>query len=218
MNSGGAHCLKYGVTVNNLMGLTASSPSRATSSTLGGAHLDAANYDWLGMHHRQRGHARPRHRSHRPHPSAPPKAPRAMLVAFGRQRDPPASAVDAIIGSGIIPVAPRIHGPPRHPRLRSLCQRRLPAWTPRPCSSSRSRAAPPSRTGSAGPHQAELCRALRADQPPRQPNSAEESLAIWKGRKGAFGAIGRISPDYLCMDGHHPHRPASPSSSAASAR
>ena len=31
--------------------------------------------------------------------------------------------------------------------------------------------------------------------------SAEESLAIWKGRKGAFGAVGRISPDYLCMDG-----------------
>ena len=31
--------------------------------------------------------------------------------------------------------------------------------------------------------------------------SAEESAAIWKGRKGAFGAIGRISPDYLCMDG-----------------
>ena len=31
--------------------------------------------------------------------------------------------------------------------------------------------------------------------------SAEESPAIWKGRKGAFGAVGRISPDYLCMDG-----------------
>jgi len=31
--------------------------------------------------------------------------------------------------------------------------------------------------------------------------SPEESLAIWKGRKGAFGAVGRISPDYLCMDG-----------------
>src|SRR5208282_4757736 len=31
--------------------------------------------------------------------------------------------------------------------------------------------------------------------------SAEESAAIWKGRKGAFGAVGRISPDYLCMDG-----------------
>jgi glycolate oxidase len=34
--------------------------------------------------------------------------------------------------------------------------------------------------------------------------SAEQSLAIWKGRKGAFGAVGRISPDYLCMDGTIP--------------
>jgi glycolate oxidase len=34
--------------------------------------------------------------------------------------------------------------------------------------------------------------------------TAEQSLAIWKGRKGAFGAVGRISPDYLCMDGTIP--------------
>src|SRR3712207_1855039 len=34
--------------------------------------------------------------------------------------------------------------------------------------------------------------------------TAEESMAIWKGRKGAFGAVGRISPDYLCMDGTIP--------------
>ena len=31
-----------------------------------------------------------------------------------------------------------------------------------------------------------------------------ESLAIWKGRKSAFGAVGQISPDYLCMDGTIP--------------
>ena len=35
----------------------------------------------------------------------------------------------------------------------------------------------------------------------RVAQTAEESAAIWKGRKGAFGAVGRISPDYLCMDG-----------------
>src|SRR5208282_5137485 len=35
----------------------------------------------------------------------------------------------------------------------------------------------------------------------RVSQSAAESLAIWKGRKAAFGAVGRISPDYLCMDG-----------------
>ncbi len=38
----------------------------------------------------------------------------------------------------------------------------------------------------------------------RVSETAEESAAIWKGRKGAFGAIGRISPDYLCMDGTIP--------------
>ena len=47
--------------------------------------------------------------------------------------------------------------------------------------------------------------------------SAEESLAIWKGRKGAFGAVGRISPDYLCMDGVIPTH-ACPTCCAASAR
>ena len=36
--------------------------------------------------------------------------------------------------------------------------------------------------------------------------SAEESLAIWKGRKGAFGAVGRISPDYMCMDSTIPRK------------
>jgi glycolate oxidase len=38
----------------------------------------------------------------------------------------------------------------------------------------------------------------------RVSETAEESAAIWKGRKGAFGAVGRISPDYLCMDGTIP--------------
>ena len=38
----------------------------------------------------------------------------------------------------------------------------------------------------------------------RVSQTAEESIAIWKGRKGAFGAVGRISPDYLCMDGTIP--------------
>jgi glycolate oxidase len=38
----------------------------------------------------------------------------------------------------------------------------------------------------------------------RVSETVEESLAIWKGRKGAFGAVGRISPDYLCMDGTIP--------------
>ena len=48
MNSGGAHCLKYGVTANNLLGLTAVTID-GDILTLGGEHLDAAGYDWLGL-------------------------------------------------------------------------------------------------------------------------------------------------------------------------
>ncbi|NBC95088.1 MAG: FAD-binding protein, partial [Deinococcus-Thermus bacterium] len=48
MNSGGAHCLKYGVTTNNLLGVTAVLMD-GTVVEIGGAHLDAPGYDWLGL-------------------------------------------------------------------------------------------------------------------------------------------------------------------------
>jgi glycolate oxidase len=48
MNSGGAHCLKYGVTTNNLLGVTMVLMD-GTVIELGGAHLDAAGYDLLGL-------------------------------------------------------------------------------------------------------------------------------------------------------------------------
>jgi glycolate oxidase len=48
MNSGGAHCLKYGVTANNLLGLKIVT-IEGDMLDIGGAHLDAAGYDWLGL-------------------------------------------------------------------------------------------------------------------------------------------------------------------------
>ncbi len=48
MNSGGAHCLKYGVTANNLLGLKIVT-IEGEILDIGGAHLDAAGYDWLGL-------------------------------------------------------------------------------------------------------------------------------------------------------------------------
>ncbi|NBB99175.1 MAG: FAD-binding protein, partial [Alphaproteobacteria bacterium] len=48
MNSGGAHCLKYGVTTNNLLGVTLVTMAGEVIE-LGGAHLDAAGYDLLGL-------------------------------------------------------------------------------------------------------------------------------------------------------------------------
>ncbi len=198
MNSGGAHCLKYGVTANNLMGLRIVT-IEGEIIDLGGAHLDAAGYDWLGIITGSEGMlamvTEVTVRILRA-----PEGARAMLVAFDAN-ETAGAAVDAIIGSGIIPVAleymdrPAIHA----------CEAFAHAGYPLDAEALliievEGSVAEQDRllASIAG-----LCErfkpiSLRVSQ------SAEESIAIWKGRKGAFGAVGRISPDYLCMDGTIP--------------
>ena len=198
MNSGGAHCLKYGVTANNLLGLKIVTIEGEVID-LGGAHLDAAGYDWLGLMTGSEGMlAMVTEVTVRILRS--PEGARAMLVAFDAN-ETAGQAVDAIIGSGIIPVAleymdrPAIHA----------CEAFAHAGYPLDAEALLIIEV----EGSVAEQDwmldriAGLCApfnplSLRVSQ------SAEESLAIWKGRKGAFGAIGRISPDYLCMDGTIP--------------
>ena len=198
MNSGGAHCLKYGVTANNLLGLRIVTVEGEVID-IGGEHLDAAGYDWLGLLTGSEGMlAMVTEVVVRILRS--PEGQRAMLVAFD-SNEIAGRAVDAIIGSGIIPVAlefmdkPAIHA----------CEDFAHAGYPLDAEA----LLIVEVEGSTEEQDdllariADLCRpfnplSLRVSQ------SAEESLAIWKGRKGAFGAIGRISPDYLCMDGTIP--------------
>ena len=198
MNSGGAHCLKYGVTANNLLGLKIVT-MEGDIIDLGGAHLDAAGYDWLGIMTGSEGMlAMVTEVTVRILRS--PEGARAMLVAFDAN-ETAGRAVDAIIGSGIIPVAleymdrPAIHA----------CEAFAHAGYPLDAEAlliievEGSVAEQDWMLGKI----AALCEqfhplSMRVSQSP------EESLAIWKGRKGAFGAIGRISPDYLCMDGTIP--------------
>ncbi len=198
MNSGGAHCLKYGVTANNLLGLRIVTIEGEVIE-IGGAHLDAAGYDWLGLLTGSEGMlAMVTEVTVRILRS--PEGQRAMLVAFDAN-EVAGRAVDAIIGSGIIPVAlefmdrPAIHA----------CEAFAAAGYPLDAEAMLIIEV----EGSAHEQDdllariAGLCRpfnplSLRVSQ------STEESIAIWKGRKGAFGAIGRISPDYLCMDGTIP--------------
>jgi glycolate oxidase len=68
MNSGGAHCLKYGVTTNNLMGVTMVMMD-GTVMEIGGAHLDAAGYDLLGLICGSEGPAWRGDRGHAAHPA-----------------------------------------------------------------------------------------------------------------------------------------------------
>jgi glycolate oxidase len=198
MNSGGAHCLKYGVTANNLLGLKVVT-IEGEILEIGGAHLDAAGYDWLGLLTGSEGQlvvvTEVTVRILRS-----PEGQRAMLAAF-RSNEIAGACVDAIIGSGIIPVAlefmdrPAIHA----------CEAFAHAGYPLDAEAMliiEVEGSVAEQDFLLGRLQ-EICGgfdpiSLRVSQ------SAEESAAIWKGRKGAFGAVGRISPDYLCMDGTIP--------------
>ncbi|HYZ31650.1 MAG TPA: FAD-linked oxidase C-terminal domain-containing protein [Crenalkalicoccus sp.] len=198
MNSGGAHCLKYGVTANNLLGLKLVTVEGEVVE-IGGRHLDAAGYDWLGLLTGSEGQlgvvtevtVRILHAA---------EGQRAMLAAF-RANQVAGQAVDAIIGSGIIPVAlefmdkPAIHA----------CEAFAHAGYPLDAEALLIIEV----EGSTEEQDRLLARirdiCARFDPISLQvAETAEQSAAIWKGRKGAFGAVGRISPDYLCMDGTIP--------------
>ncbi len=198
MNSGGAHCLKYGVTANNLLGLRIVT-MQGEILDIGGQHLDAAGYDWLGLMTGSEGMlamvTEVTVRILRA-----PEGQRAMLVAFDAN-ETAGRAVDAIIGSGIIPVAlefmdrPAIHA----------CEQFAHAGYPLDAE-----AMLIIEVEGSVAEQDDLLNRIAALCEPFHPlslrvsQSVEESVAIWKGRKGAFGAVGRISPDYLCMDGTIP--------------
>ncbi|MCF3947451.1 FAD-binding protein [Acidiphilium sp. AL] len=198
MNSGGAHCLKYGVTANNVLGITLVT-IEGEIVKLGGTHLDTAGYDWLGLAIGSEGQLGIATEIIVRILRAP-EGTRAMLAAF-RANEVAGACVDAIIGSGIIPVAlefmdrPAIHA----------CEAFAHAGYPLDAEAMLIIEV----EGSVAEQDAllgrikEICAqfdpiSLKVSQ------SDEESAAIWKGRKGAFGAIGRISPDYLCMDGTIP--------------
>jgi len=198
MNSGGAHCLKYGVTANNLLGLRIVTIAGEIVD-IGGAHLDAAGYDWLGLLTGSEGMlamvTEVTVRILRG-----PEGARAMLAGFA-SNEIAGACVDAIIGSGIIPVALEFMDKPAIHACEAFAHAGYPLDAEalliievEGCVEEQDRLL--ARIG-------EIC----ADFAPvsmRISQSAAESAAIWKGRKGAFGAVGRISPDYLCMDGTIP--------------
>ncbi len=194
MNSGGAHCLKYGVTSNNVLGVTLVLAD-GTVVELGGEALDAPGYDLVGLVVGSEGQLGVVTEAVvRLVPSA--EGARPLLVGFDRAEDAGAT-VAAIIASGIIPVAieymdrPCIHA----------CEAFAHAGYPLDVEAMLivEVEGSPSEIDDligrivaiAERHRPKMLRVSRSEA---------ESAAIWKGRKAAFGAMGRIS-DYLCMDG-----------------
>ena len=194
MNSGGAHCLKYGVTVNNVLGLKMVTMDGEVIE-FGGAHLDGAGYDFLPLIVGSEGQfgivteATLR---------ILPKAENARPMMIGFQSSEAAGAcVSAIIGRGILPVAIEFMDRPAI----KVCEEFAHAGYPLDVEALLIVEVEGSQS-----EMDTLLQHIEDIASEFEPSvikvsqSEEESAAIWKGRKAAFGAIGRIA-DYYCMDG-----------------
>ncbi|MBO0741987.1 MAG: FAD-binding protein [Hyphomicrobiaceae bacterium] len=194
MNSGGAHCLKYGVTTNNVLGLKMVLMDGEVIE-IGGTHLDAPGYDLLGLiigSEGQLGIAT--EASVRILRAA--EGARPMLLGFDSS-EAAGQCVSAIIAAGIVPVAIEFMDKPAI----EVCETFAKAGYPLDVA-----ALLIVEVEGSDEEIAELLSEISSIAKPFAPKAlrisqtAEQSAAIWKGRKAAFGAIGRIS-DYYCMDG-----------------
>ncbi|WP_210348514.1 MULTISPECIES: FAD-linked oxidase C-terminal domain-containing protein [Rhizobium/Agrobacterium group] len=197
MNSGGAHCLKYGVTTNNLLGVKMVLVD-GTVLELGGKHLDADGYDLLALVCGSEGQlgivteATVRL-------IAKPEGARPVLFGFETSEEA-GSCVADIIGAGIIPVAIEFMDKPAI----EICEAFAHAGYPLDVGA----LLIVEVEGSEAEMDAMLADIVtiarkHGVKTVKECQSAMEAAAIWKGRKSAFGATGRIA-DYICMDGTVP--------------
>jgi glycolate oxidase len=199
-NSGGVHCLKYGLTTNNLLGIEMVLMNGEVVR-LGGKHLDAGGYDLLGLMTGSEGLlgvvTEVTVRLLRK-----PTTARAVLLGFPTEAAA-ADCVAAVIAAGIIP-----GGMEMMDKDAVKCAENY--------------------VGAGYPLDAEGLLIVELDGPAVEVDdlvarvdaiargkgatavqvsrSDEERLRFWAGRKAAFPAVGRISPDYYCMDGTIPRR------------
>jgi glycolate oxidase len=197
-NSGGVHCLKYGMTTINVLGCEMVLMTGEVIR-LGGKHLDAAGYDLLGIVTGSEGllgvvteiTVRILRK---------PETARALLLGFASSEDAGA-CVGRIIGAGIIPGGmemmdrPAIHAAEEfvHAGYPLDVEALLIVELDGPQAEVDELIGRVDRI-------AQECRATFA----KASTSEEERLLFWAGRKAAFPAVGRISPDYYCMDGTIP--------------
>src|SRR4051794_27996848 len=197
-NSGGVHCLKYGMTTNNVLGCEIVLMSGEVLR-IGGKHLDSEGYDLLGIITGSEGLlgvvteiiVRILKK---------PETARALMIGFKRSEDA-GECVGAIIGAGIIPGGMEMMDAPAIAATEEFVHAGYPL-------------------------DVEALLLVELDGPSVEVDeligrveaigkscgsttlqisaSEQERLLFWSGRKAAFPAVGRISPDYLCMDGTIP--------------
>jgi glycolate oxidase len=196
MNSGGAHCLKYGVTTNNLLGVTLVTMAGDVLE-IGGPYLDAGGLDLLGVicgSEGQLGVVTEATLKILPKP----EGARPVLIGFDANEVAGACVAD-IIRAGVLPVAIEFMDRPCIRATEDFAHAGYPD-----CEALlivEVEGSPAEIDEQLG-----LIRQIAARHDPvefREAKDAAEAGRIWLGRKSAFGAMGQIN-DYMCLDGTIP--------------
>lgn len=196
MNSGGAHCLKYGVTTNNLLGVTLVQMD-GTVVEIGGPYMDAGGLDLLGVICGSEGQLGVvTEATLRILPK--PEGARPVLIGFDAN-EVAGACVSDIIKAGVLPVAIEFMDRPCIVATEAFAHAGYPD-----CEA----LLIVEVEGSDAEIDAQLAliREIALRHNPvefRESKSEEESKKIWLGRKSAFGAMGQIN-DYMCLDGTIP--------------
>src|SRR5215472_14054457 len=197
-NYGGVHCLKYGVTSNNILGLEVALMTGETVR-LGGRHLDAGGYDLMGVMTGSEGLlgvvTEVTVRILRK-----PECARAVLIGFPTSEDA-GDCVARIIGAGIIPGGMEMMDQPAIHAVEAFVHAGYPLDVEALLIVELD--GTQAEVDHLLPRVEAIARECRA-QTCRVSASEQERLLFWAGRKAAFPAAGRISPDYYCMDGTIP--------------
>ncbi len=193
-NSGGAHCLKYGFTTNHVLGARLVLGDGSVVD-LGGPVLDAPGYDLLGVVVGSEGMLgivtevvlRVLRK---------PQATRTFFATFP-STDEAGHAVSAIIASGVVPAAIEMMD-----RLAIVAAKAATGldWPDVGAALLMDVDGPEAEVEHTAESSVELARRAGALEIRRPRDEAERAL-MWKGRKSAFAAVGRISPNYIVQDG-----------------
>lgn len=199
-NSGGVHCLKYGLTVHNILEMKVIT-SEGELVILGGGALDAPGYDLLALLTGSEGllgvivevtvKLLPK-----------PECARVLLAAF-QSVEAAGAAVAAVIGNGIIPGGLEMMDNAAIRAAEDFVHAGYPvdAAAILLCEVDGSTAEVADQIA-----QVEAILAACGATEVKLSSSEAERARFWAGRKNAFPAVGRISPDYYCMDGTIPRR------------
>ena len=197
-NSGGVHCLKYGTTTNNVLGLEVVLADGEVVR-IGGKGMDQAGYDLLGLLTGSEGLlAITTEATLRILPR--PEVARAMMAVFDSV-EAAGAAVAEIIAAGMVPAGMEIMDQLSIEAVEGFVGAGYPLGV-----------AALLLVELDGPlseveHQLGVLQGLlqaAGATEIRRAETEEERLKLWAGRKAAFPAMGRVSPDYYCMDGTIP--------------